>query len=151
MSGSAHTSIDFWVLLANGFILYTAVKMNILSMWEWDVGMFFPSFARGVAKIYPKKYGDGTDRTVRIFLGFYFFLCFVEFGTGRFFYPMMTSANWNIFRVTRPLRGEPVDTPQRVQWRGAVRFSLTGTRKKRLTNGGVAVDDRRHDVHETSL
>ena len=72
MSGSADTSIDFWVLLANGFILYTAVKMNILSMCEWDVGMFFPVLPRALLKYIPRNMETVLIEPCAYFLGYTF-------------------------------------------------------------------------------
>ena len=39
-------------------------------------------------------------------------------------FPMMTSSNGNIFRVTGNLCGSPVNYPHKGQWRGALMFSL---------------------------
>ena len=62
------------------------------------------------------------------------------------FYIMMTSSNGNIFRITGPLWGEPVDSPHKGQWRGALVFSLICA----WTNGWDnrnAGDLRRHRAH----
>ena len=64
---------------------------------------------------------------------------------------MMTSSNGNIFRVTGPLCGEihrsPVNFPHRVQWRGAVMFSLICAWINAWVNNRKAGDSRRHRPH----
>ena len=51
--------------------------------------------------------------------------------------PMMTSSNWNIFRVTGHLCGESVNSPHKGQWGGALMFSLNCA----WINGWVNNDD----------
>ena len=60
---------------------------------------------------------------------------------------MMTSSNWNIFRVTRPLCGEFTGHPHRDQWRGALMLSLICAQTNVWINNGDAGDSTHHSDH----
>ena len=64
---------------------------------------------------------------------------------------MMTSSNGNIFRVTGHLCVEPVNSPHKGQWRGALMFSLICTRINGWVNNNEAVDLRRHRAHYDAI
>ena len=53
---------------------------------------------------------------------------------------IMASLNENIFRITGPLWGEPVTSPHKGQWRGALMFSLICAWKNDWANNGDARD-----------
>ena len=64
---------------------------------------------------------------------------------------MITSSNGNIFRVIGPLGGESTDDrwnfPHKVQWRGALIFSLICAWANAWANNRDAGDLRRHHAH----
>ena len=66
---------------------------------------------------------------------------------------MMTSSNWNIFRVTGPLCGvisglrSPMNSPHKGQWRGALMFSLICAWIHAWVNSSGAGDLIRHRTH----
>ena len=60
---------------------------------------------------------------------------------------MMVSSNGNIFRVTGHLCGEPVNSPHKGQWRGALVFTLICARINGWVNNREAGDLRRHRAH----
>ena len=65
-------------------------------------------------------------------------------------FTMMTSSNGNIFRVTGPLCGNspvPVSSPHKVQWRGALMFSLICVWINDWVNNREAGDLRCHRGH----
>ena len=64
-----------------------------------------------------------------------------------FEYHMMTSSNGNIFSVTRPLWGAPVNSPHKGQWRGALVFSLICAWGNGWANLRDAGDLRRNLAH----
>ena len=60
---------------------------------------------------------------------------------------MMTSSNGNIFRVTGHLCGDPVNSQQKGQWRGALMFSLICVWINDWVNNREAGDLRRYRAH----
>ena len=60
---------------------------------------------------------------------------------------MMTSSNWNNFRVIGPLCGESVNFPRKGQWRGALMFSSICGWINGWVNNRYAGDLRRHHAH----
>ena len=60
---------------------------------------------------------------------------------------MMMSSNGSIFRVTVHLCVEPVNSPYKGQWRGALMFSLICVRIIGWVNNGEAGDLRCHHAH----
>ena len=60
---------------------------------------------------------------------------------------MMTSSNGNIFRVTGPLCGNPVNSSHKGEWRGALVFSLICFSINGWINNREAGDLRRHRGH----
>ena len=63
---------------------------------------------------------------------------------------MMTSINWNIFRVTGPwwgIRQSPVSSAHKGHWRAALMFSLISAWPNGWVNNRYAGDLRRHSAH----
>ena len=68
----------------------------------------------------------------------------------KFRHYMMTSSNGNIFRVTGLCAGNspvPVNSPHKIQWRGALMFSLICVWINRWVYNREAGDSRRHRGH----
>ena len=68
-------------------------------------------------------------------------------GNRRTLWHMMTSSNGNIFRVTGPLCGGPVNSPHKGQWRWALMFSLICAGINDWVNNRKVGDLRRHRSH----